>query len=97
MADIEPTYTLVITASDITGIGHHQFTSYIEETTPTGEVIKGTPAVFGIDPTVLQSRFAGDPEQWRTWVAGEMLKRHKTAQAVHAEVLKWKGQKVPVK
>lgn len=91
------TYELVITNSDFSLLlGHHQFTCHIEETQPDGTVIEGTPKVFGIEISVLQSRFAGDIEQWLTWVQTQMLSQHQARMAVHKEILQWKGRRVAI-
>src|ERR1700730_1181452 len=93
MADAS-TFELVITARDFSLLlGHHQVTCHIEETQPDGTVLEGTPQVYGIEISVLQSRFGNDLEQWLAWVQAQMLSQYQARVAVHQEILKWKGMR----
>ena len=96
MADTS-TFELVITSSDFSLLlGHHQFTCHIEETQPDGTVVEGTPQVYGIEVSALQSRFGNDLEQWLAWVQAQMLGQYQARVAVHQEILQWRGRRMAI-
>ena len=90
-------YSLHILNVGMNGVtGHHEIEARIEEIAQEGHTIQGVPEVYGIEPTVLQTRFGGDLLKWRSENAGKKLKRHLAHSALQGEILKWKGEKVAV-
>ena len=92
-----PKFQLVVTSSGINGTtGHHMIVCHIKETCDDGSVVHGIPEVFGIEAVALARKHYNNPDDWRKWVAEQMLDRHKTRSLAHAEISLWHGQEFDI-
>lgn len=86
-------YELVVISANIRSFGIHEVSCRIEETKGDGSIVRGSEEMFGIEPVALKQRHNNSVDEWRAWIYGEMKERHIRQQTVHAEILRWKGQR----
>lgn len=92
-----PKFQLVVDNGSLIGItGHHVIQCHIEETQDDGTIVKGVPETFGIESSALRLKHNGNAEQWRDWVATEMLRRHKARTEVDSTVMTWNKKRFDI-